>query len=72
MLLSKVLNASMAAGFSSTGKTLDDIKKQCCVYEVKRQAKKFSPADLEQKAAAFARNIPGYRLTLTGLSMDDM
>lgn len=52
--------------------TLDDIKKQCCVYEVKRQAKKLRPADLEQKAATFAQNIPGYKLTLTGLSMDDM
>lgn len=52
--------------------TLDDIKKQCCVYEVKRQAKKFSPADLELKAATFAQNIPGYQHTLSGLSMDDM
>ena len=31
-----------------------------------------SPADLERKATVFARNIPGYQLTLTGLSMDDM
>ncbi len=52
--------------------TINDLKKTCKIYEVKRQSSKVKLKFLESKAAIFIQNISGYSYNIYGLSMDDM
>ena len=51
---------------------INALEKTCCIYEVKRQAKKIDMELLGEKARQFSKNIPGYTISLAGLSMEDM
>ena len=51
---------------------LNDIDKTAVVAEIKRQPRKFSPAELAQKAAALNKELSKYKVTQIGLSMEDM
>ncbi len=51
---------------------LNDIDKTAIVAEIKRQRKKFNPAELASKAATLNKELSKYNVTQIGLSMDDM
>lgn len=50
----------------------NEIEKKCLIYEIKRNAKKIDLNALKEKVDSFKQNIPGYEISFTGLSMDDM
>ncbi len=51
---------------------LNDIDKTAVVAEIKRQPRKFSPAELAKKVAALNKELSKYKVTQIGLSMEDM
>ena len=51
---------------------INDMKKTCTIYEVKRQSKKINLPLLSQKSATFMQNIQDYTTELRGVSMEDM
>ncbi|MBQ7494959.1 MAG: ATP-binding protein [Bacteroidaceae bacterium] len=51
---------------------LNDIDKTAIVAEIKRQHRKFNPAELAEKTATLNRELSKYTVTQTGLSMEDM
>ncbi len=51
---------------------LNDIDKKAIVAEIKRQRKKFSPAELDEKVAALSKELAKYNVRQIGLCMDDM
>ncbi len=52
--------------------TVNDLKKTCHIYEVKRKKKKIDLSKVQEKADFFMQNLPDYSYTITGLSMEDM
>jgi len=52
--------------------TLNELKKSCNIYEVKRQAKKINLSKVQDKADVFMQNLNGYTYKVSGLSMEDM
>ena len=51
---------------------LNDIDKTAIVAEIKRQRRKFSPAELSEKVATLNKDLSSYSVTQIGLSMEDM
>ena len=51
---------------------LNDIDKTAVVAEIKRQPKKYNPAELSRKVASLSTHLAKYSVTQIGLSMDDM
>lgn len=51
---------------------LNDIDKTAIVAEIKRQRKKFSPAELSEKTATLNKELSRYSITQIGLSMENM
>ena len=51
---------------------INDLKRICNIYEVKRQAKNINLARLQPKADIFMQNLSTYTQNVFGLSMDDM
>ena len=51
---------------------INGFSKICNIYEVKRKAEKINLKLLEEKANVFKKNIPGFSINLSGLSIDDM
>lgn len=51
---------------------INDIKKSCKVYEVKRQKSRIKLDKVESKAQIFMQNLTGYTCSVSGLSMDEM
>ena len=51
---------------------INDLKKTCNIYEVKRKDKKIDLEVLAGKAEHFKENVAGYGIELKGLSMEDM
>ncbi len=51
---------------------VNDFEKRMVIAEVKRQRKKLSIPELEEKAAGIVRQFQGYTIEFTGLSLDDM
>lgn len=52
--------------------TINDLKKSCRIYEVKRQSAKISFDKVENKAQFFMQNLNGYSHEVLGLAMEDM
>lgn len=52
--------------------TVNELKKTCKIYEVKRQAKKINLEQVREKADIFIQSLPGYSYTAVGLGMADM
>lgn len=51
---------------------LNEIDKTAVVAEIKRQRKKFSPAELDRKVASLSKELAKYNVRQIGLCMDDM
>lgn len=51
---------------------LNDIDKTATIAEIKRQRKKFSPAELSRKVATLHKELSKYTVNEIGLSMEDM
>ena len=51
---------------------LNEIDKTAVVAEIKRQKKKFSPAELDEKVATLSKELAKYKVRQIGLCMDDM
>ena len=51
---------------------LNDIDKTAIVAEIKRQRKKFSPGELDEKVAALSKELAKYNVRQIGLCMYDM
>ena len=51
---------------------LNDIDKTAVVAEIKRQRKKFSPAELDDKVATLSKELAKYNVRQIGLCMEDM
>lgn len=51
---------------------LNEIDKTAVVAEIKRQKKKFSPAELDEKVATLSKELAKYKVRQIGLSMEDM
>ena len=51
---------------------LNEIDKTAFVAEIKRQKKKFSPAELDEKVATLSKELAKYKVRQIGLSMEDM
>ena len=51
---------------------LNEIDKTAVVAEIKRQRKKFSPAELDEKVATLSKELAKYKVRQIGLSMEDM
>ena len=51
---------------------LNEIDKTAVVAEIKRQRKKFSPAELDEKVAVLSKELAKYNVRQIGLCMDDM
>ena len=51
---------------------LNEIDKTAVVAEIKRQRKKFSPAELDEKVATLSKELAKYKVRQIGLCMDDM
>lgn len=51
---------------------LNDIDKTAVIAEIKRQKKKYNPAKLAEHAAILAKELGNYKVSLKGLSMEDM
>jgi len=51
---------------------INEIKKSCNIFEVKRQSNKLKLDKVESKALVFMQNLPGYKHEVFGLSMNDM
>ena len=51
---------------------INDLKKSCNIYEVKRQAKNISLAKVQTKADIFIQNLSTYNQNVFALSMADM
>lgn len=51
---------------------LNDLDKTAVVAEIKRQRKKFNPADLAAKVEVLSKELAKYNVTQIGLSMEDM
>ena len=51
---------------------LNDLDKTAVVAEIKRQRKKFNPAELASKVEALNKELAKYNVTQIGLSMEDM
>jgi len=51
---------------------LNDIDKTAVVAEIKRQPKKYNPAELSLKVSSLSTHLAKYKVTQIGLSMDDM
>ena len=51
---------------------VNDIDKTAVVAEIKRQRKKFSPAELDEKVATLSKELAKYNVRQIGLCMDDM
>ena len=51
---------------------LNEIDKTAVVAEIKRQRKKFSPAELDEKVAVLSKELAKYTVRQIGLCMDDM
>jgi len=51
---------------------LNDIEKVAVVAEIKRQRKKYSPANLSTKLATISKELSKYNVIQKGLSMEDM
>ncbi|MCR4743335.1 MAG: ATP-binding protein [Treponema sp.] len=52
--------------------TLNEVEKNCRIYEVKRQSGKIKLAKLKTKAQVFMQNFTDYNYEVKGLSMDQM
>ena len=52
--------------------SINDLKKSCKIYEVKRQKKNINLAKVQEKADIFMQNINDYSCELAALSMEDM
>ena len=52
--------------------TINELKKSCKIFEVKRQSNKLKLDKVEAKAQVFMQNLPGYQHEVLGLSMNDM
>lgn len=52
--------------------TINELQKNCQIYEVKRQKNKIKLDKLEAKAQIFMQNLNGYAYNIQGLSMEDM
>lgn len=52
--------------------SINDLKKSCKIYEVKRQAKNIDLPKVQAKANIFMQNLNNYSYIVDGLSMDDM
>ena len=52
--------------------SINDLKKSCKIYEVKRQKKNINLAKVQEKADVFMQNINDYSCELAALSMEDM
>ena len=51
---------------------INDLKKSCTIYEVKRQKARIKLDKVEAKAQVFMQNLSGYSYNISGLSMDEM
>lgn len=51
---------------------LNDIDKTAVVAEIKRQRKKFSPTELDEKVTTLSKELAKYSVRQIGLCMDDM
>jgi hypothetical protein len=51
---------------------LNEIDKTAVVAEIKRQRKKFSPTELDEKVAVLSKELAKYNVRQIGLCMDDM
>lgn len=51
---------------------VNDLEKNCKIYEVKRKAEKINLKVLENKISLFKQNIHNYNIQFFGLSMNDM
>lgn len=51
---------------------LNDIDKTAVVAEIKRQRRKFNPAELAEKTAVLSKELSKYNVSQIGLSMEDM
>ncbi len=51
---------------------VNDFEKRMVIAEVKRQRKKLSISELEEKAAGIIRHFEGYKIEFAGLSLDDI
>ena len=51
---------------------LNEIDKTAVVAEIKRQRKKFSPAELDDKVTSLSKELAKYNVRQIGLCMDDM
>ena len=51
---------------------LNEIDKTAFVAEIKRQRKKFSPAEFDEKVATLSKELAKYKVRQIGLSMEDM
>lgn len=51
---------------------LNEIDKTAVVAEIKRQKKKFSPAEFDEKVATLSKELAKYKVRQIGLSMEDM
>ena len=51
---------------------VNDLEKNCKIYEVKRKAEKINLKVLENKISLFKQNIQNYNIQFFGLSMNDM
>lgn len=52
--------------------TINELQKNCQIYEVKRQKNKIKLDKLEEKAQIFMQNLNGYAYNIQGFSMEDM
>ena len=51
---------------------LNDIDKTATVAEIKRNPKKYNPAELTNKVAVLNSHLANYQVTQRGLSLEDM
>ena len=51
---------------------INEIDKTAVVAEIKRQRKKFSPTELDEKVTTLSKELAKYSVRQIGLCMDDM